>query len=635
VPSKVFHTDKNKTYGSGGEWVTYKAEEIEEEWTSKEIGTQISSTVSSIQETTLRNKEQAYFVLGLSAKQTTHKDGSKGTLHVFTPKSRKLLSQLSAEILAYLSPSHDRILISCPFSNLTKILETKRFKASHFEPVKRFSPLFYEELVDYNLLQKGLWQDSKPIAIHLMPNISENLVRDYLKALIDYLAVHKENLDWDDLGTVFVNLTGEEAKKLLDDSNFIFNIGEMPKGAVEKNRKKRKAKQKRKSHSKIVGTVSSASGTSPKPLPLICLMDTGVNSISQLRNIVVQKDGLHGFRDFDDGYMNGGHGTPVACLASLGETLNEQTAKIISYKVYADNRIGLVYQGFVQAINKYSAQNVRLFTSSIVFTNPQPLATSKLNKLIQEKNVCVTFSSGNIAPNEVLKRISNGSPYPSYIKDYPVQDPTRAVTVLSVGAVTQKDSLVSIARKYQLSPFTRCGTATPNLYKCPKPELVQHGGNQCHNGTAIGVGVDSFDRNGNPCSFLMGTSFASPLLVHELAKIEGKYGKKIRNAETLKAIALAFSKINTFSHSKTHDSVSECLGFGETKFTGSCDWFHTLLITEGTIPLTDKISLIKTKKNRYFKSRIRRIRIPRFIKKIEMFLVHSDNNFKITTPFFS
>jgi len=248
VPSKVFHRDKNKTYGSGGEWVSYKAEEIEEEWVSKEIGTQISSTLSSIQATTLRSKEQAYFVLGLSGKQTTHQDGSKGVFHVFTPQSRKLLTQLSAEILAYLNPSHDRILISCPFSDLTKLLETKSFKASYFTPVKRFSPLFYNELVDENLLQRGLWRYPIPIAIHLMPNISEKLVRDYLKALIDYLATHNESLDWDDFGTVFVSLTGEQTKKLLDDSNFIFNIGEMPKGAIEKLRKRAKIKGKKRSY---------------------------------------------------------------------------------------------------------------------------------------------------------------------------------------------------------------------------------------------------------------------------------------------------------------------------------------------------------------------------------------------------
>lgn len=633
VPSKVFHRDANQTFGSGGEWISYKEEGIEEQdWAKQEIGTQISSTLSAIQATTLRSKEQAYFVIGLLGKQTTHEDGSKGTLHVFTRQSRDLLALLSAEILAYLSPTHDRILVSCPFGDLAKLSEAKSFKSPQFKPVKRFSPLFYNELVDDNLAQKGLWQDSKPIAIHIMPNIPDSLARDYLKALIDYLKAQNETLDWDDFGTVFASLTGEETKKLLYDSNFVFNISEIPKGTAEKLRKKGTTRRKKSSHSKIVGIVSSISGTSPSPLPLVCLMDTGVNPISQLESVVIQKDGLFAFRDFNDGFTNGGHGTPVACLASLGETLNNQTSRIISYKVYADNRTGFVYQGFVQAINKYSAQNVRLFTSSIVFTNPQPLATSKLNRLVQEKNVCVTFSAGNIDPQEVLRRIANGSPYPSYIQDYPVQDPARAVNILSVGGISKKDSTTSIARKYQLSPFTRCGTKTPNLYNCPKPELVQHGGNECHNGTAVGVGVDSFDGNGNPCSFLMGTSFASPLLIHELAKIEGKYGDRIKNAETLKAIALAFSETSTFSHSKPRDSMCECLGFGETKFKGNCDWFHALLVTEGTIPLTDKVSLAKSRKNRFFKSRIRKIWIPRFVQKIEMFLVHSDNNLKTVTP---
>jgi hypothetical protein len=525
-----------------------------------------------------------------------------------------------------LDPTHDRLLISSPFSDLSKLSETKTFKGEQFDAIKRFSPLLYTEVLDPNLNQKGLWTETKEIAIHLMPNIAESLVRDYLKLIVDYLSQFAENIDWDDLGTVFANLTGNEAKKLVDNANFIFQLNEVPKGTIDKLRRARSSKRANSVH--VEGAVASASEPS-NTLPLVCVMDTGVSSIPQLENYVIQRDGIFGFTDYEDGCGNGGHGTPVACLTALGKTLNDPRAKVISYKVYSDNRRTFVYQGFVQAINKYSAQNVRLFTSSIVFTTPQPYYAAQLNKLIQQRNICVTFSAGNIETDEVIRRITSGSPYPSYIRDYPVTDPSRAVNILSVGAITEKESPpISIAGKYKLSPFSRCGTASLDLYNCPKPEVVQHGGNQCHDGTSTGLGVDTFDSEGNNCSFI-GTSFAAPLMMHEFAKIEGKYGSKIKNAETLKAIALAFSKINKDSHNKS-DPISQCLGFGETKFTGNCDWFHTLLVSEGTVPLTDKIS--QAKKNRYFKSRIRKIWIPESVQKIEIFLVHSDDNFKTDRP---
>lgn len=623
VPSKTFHKDREKTYPtSNGEWVHYETDDFEAEWASKEIDHQILSTVSSIQSTTLKSAEKAYFVLGLSGKQILHENGTLGPVRIFLPKNREFLSNLSAEILAYLNPTHDKLLVSCPLLSLSKLSESRNFKSQRFEAIKRFSPLLYNEIVPSNL-KKDPWE-SKLLAIHLMPNISNDLVRDYLKQIIDYLSKRNSVVDWDDSGIVFADLNSQELTELVKSSNVIFYLNEIPKASVENFQKTPRRSGK---NLRVKSSIASVS-VYTTPLPVICVMDTGVSSIPQLQNSVIQRDGVSGFLDYEDGYPDGGHGTPVACLAALGKTLNQQTARIISYKVWGHTRETLAYKGFIQAINKYSAAGVRLFTSSVVFDYQQPYETAQLNKLIQQKNICVTFSAGNINTNELISKINSGFSYPSYIRDYPVKDPSRSVNILSVGAITEKDSLDTIAGKHKLSPFTRCGTATPNLFNCPKPEIVQHGGNQCNDGSITNVGVDTFDSNGDSCCFI-GTSFATPLVMHEISKIEGKYGKGIKNAETLKAIALAFSKIHKESHDKT-DPIRACLGFGETKFENNCDTLHALLITEGTLPLTDKVT--QGKKNRFFKSRIRRIRIPKFVQKIEVFLVHSDDNFKTATP---
>lgn len=623
LPSRTFHRDREKTYPtSKGEWVPYETDAFEEEWASQKIDSQISSTVSSIQSATLKSAENAYFVLGLSGKQMIHENGTMGSPRIFLPKTRQFLSNLSAEILAYLNPTHDKLLVSCPLPNLSQLSERSNFRGEQFEAIRRFSPLLYNEIVPTHL--KGAWQESKLLAIHLMPNISNDLVRGYLKQIIDYLSNRNRIIDWDDTGIVFADLKVDEATELIKTSNFIFYLNEVPKTSVEKFRK---SQNKNGKSLRIKSSVASAS-VSTFLLPIICVMDTGVSSITPLQKSVIQRDGVSGFLNYGDDYPKGGHGTPVACLAALGKTLNRQTARIISYKVWGHKRETFAYKGFIQAINKYSAAGVRLFTSSVVFDHQESYPTAQLNKLIQQKNICVTFSAGNILTDEMISRINNGSPYPSYIRDYPVKDPSRAVNILSVGAITEKDSLNSIAGKHKLSPFTRCGTATPNLFNCPKPEIVQHGGNQCDDGSITNIGVDSFDSKGNSCCFI-GTSFATPLVMHEISKIEGKYGKQIKNAETLKAVALAFSKIHKDSHNVS-EPVRACLGFGETKFENNCDTTHALLITEGTIPLTDKVT--QGKKNRFFKSRIRKIRIPKFIQKIEVFLVHSDDNFKTTTP---
>jgi len=596
------------------EEVAYEPTKEEEEWTEKSIGQQINLTVSSLMEKEMKDNQNVYVVLGVSTKLYPIRNDKRR--QVFDPNMIRVLKRLSAVVLAYLNMDHNKLLISCPLSKLTDILNKERYSKKYFQSVKRIGPLLFEEQVQEHLRQNSEWfQVAKPLLIQLIPNILSDKRREYVGKLLDYVRkVSKETVNSENEEFISVSLTQKPITELLQTSNFVFKVSEVPQGYVESIRSSRK--RTRSQRQTVKGIPSSTDfQNSDNELPMICLLDSGVNDIPQLNGLVISKDGYR-FQDLDDGCKNAGHGTPIACLAVLGEALSEPKARIISYKIYSDNQRLLFHESYRRAIVKYSSQ-ARIFLSSVNFTREIPELTAYLDRLVQENNICTVFSAGNIEQKTVMDFASRGIPYSSYIHDYPVQDPAQAVNIVAVGAIAKKESANSISHANELSPFTTCGTTNTCLYQSPKPEVVQHGGNYCKDGTKLGV--ESFNKYGVRVNDLLGTSFSAPIFASNLAEVYAKYSKKFQNAETLKAIVLASSNRNT----------QKCMGFGETKSFCGCDRLHALVCSEGKIPLPD----LTPEHFRVYSTAKISVAIPKFVRSIEMFIVHSDNNHRVPMPY--
>jgi hypothetical protein len=607
VPSKSRHVNIEKGgYGGRGELFPYKPNEEEQEWVSQGMKTQILSTISRIDSKELKNIQHMYFVLGLPITHFERQRSSEPRLKVFDNYAKNLLKRLSAKILAYLNEQHNKLLVACPRSKLYEAILQKKYSTRYFENVKRLGPLLFTEQVSESLRIDPQWRRiAKPSLINIVPNISNELKSDYLKVLLEYLErIQVEIIDYDKMGFILANLNRIDTTKLLQESNFVFNVSSAPQGVIEKSNNDMITKNTYKP--------TTIENITLQKLPIICLMDSGVNDISPLKNLIVMKNGVVGFRDFDDGCSPDGHGTIVACLATRGEDLCEPKARIISYKLYSDNRKNVLYQGILRAITRHSRQT-RIFISSINFKKDQHEATAFLDRYVQEKNICVIFSAGNIKKEKILQQLSSKSPYPLYIREFPVYDPARAINIVAVGSISKKDSPSTIAQKNRVAPFSRCGANNPLLYDCPKPEVVQNGGNVHVDGTTSGVGLESFCKNGNKIEGIVGTSLSSPLFARKIVEIEAKYGKMIENAETLKAIALASS----------NSEVQECIGFGEPNSFSNCDKNHALIVSEGQIPLYD--TTLEGKYYRVYTSEVP-VKIPKHVEKIEMFIAHSDNH---------
>ena len=233
--------------------------------------------------------------------------------------------------------------------------------------------------------------------------------------------------------------------------------------------------------------------------------------------------------------------------------------------------------------------------------------------MAQASNACVLFSAGNIRPPELNRFFSLGLNYPTYFNSAPVKPPSNSPAVLCVGACTTKsNSGISIAPKNSPSPFTRFKTECSSINQCVKPELVEHGGNLNQNYSYTGIGVNTYSAQGS-ITEKVGTSFSTPIIAGHIAEIVQKYGKKIQNSETLKAIMI--------SSCKPIENHSAYTGFGKPEYSEilNSNSESAKIIFEG------EIKLLNPQMRQNLPAHKLMVYIPSGVDQIELILVHSDN----------
>jgi len=599
--------------------------EEDKEWIAKEMKDQIWSTVSCLEKQEVKDIEKVYIVLGVESQFVPKEDQSEIRKKIFYQNTLRVIQNLSAEVLSYLNKEHTNLLISCKISDLTRLLNKYKYRMEYFKTVKRISPLLPEEQISKHLKEDKKWTtQSKEVLIELIPNIPTEKKSEYSKRVTQYLTnLDKPANSCCNEDFIITELNGASTKELLKSCNLVFRVTEAPKGVLEQFNSASKGRQKTKRAS-INGKASSVQFQKAyNNLPIVCILDSGVNRIPQLDGLLLMP--LDGYRQiplFDDDYGKHGHGTPIAYLTIFGENGTVPKARVISYKIYSEYSETVYFEGYMLAFAKYSSEyqpnRSRIFVSSISFKDYNNPVTASIDRWIQENNICAVFAAGNIDPTTVSSYALSGVSCSSYISNHPIQDPAQAVNGLAIGAIAKRELPNSISRINELSPFTTCGTTNGCLYDCQKPEFVENGGNQCRDGTPLGL--TSFDKNGELFTNFLGTSFSAPLFANHLAEIVASYGYNIKNAETLKAIALALS----------YGQLAQCKGFGEPKSLDSFDYdCKALVCSEGNIPLTDTISEKHWKISHRGKITVQ---IPNLVNSIKLFLVHSDNHYREAIP---
>lgn len=594
--------------------IDYEHIENDEGWADEELGTQIRETVTTLDKKKLRSGDEVFFILDFKFDPSN-------------PEVRNLLKKLKANIIAYLNKEHNRVLVSASNDALRAMGDRDIPKYVHHS-LYMLRPLSAKDQLSESLRTDDS-DKQKLLLFNIMPNVEAEKQSTYLQQLENrlreyqcpiYESVLKE------LGVIVTDASAGIAQSIAEDSTFVYHVGEAPLALAMRIREERGSKPSLKKSKKGIGVPQSVEITSSGQAPIVVVMDSGVDSIPQLMGVVTN-DGYQSFTDYGDGFTKEeGHGTPICYLIAYGERETLIPAKIISYKVFSLDKQKVAYDGIISGIRKYS-QSSRLFLSSIGLEGIHPYYVALLDKEVQRRNVMFVCAAGNISKEMILDSFRNGRSYPSYLKSFDIMPPSTGVNIIGVSSLARKEiqrntTEWSISRPGLLSPHSRCGNSNPRLYECKKPEVVEHGGNLNYlNGVLSekNVGVMGIERSGKETDSLTGTSFSAPLFMRKMMLLQAKWGSMIKNVETLKAMTFLSCK-----------NVQGFDGYGEASMVKGLDQEHAMYISEGEIPLEDKIS--DKDFRMIFRNKTDRMKIPKGIGRIDVCIVHSDNFAKLTEP---
>jgi hypothetical protein len=560
------------------------------------IESQFDKTLSAI-EAKKPADNSAYYILDLKV-STKH------------PVTLAVVKRFNARILSELSESE--VLVTSSVDQLRsakEALKVKSFRNNLFN----IHELVISDIVDPDLNFKD--SSEKNLTIYLMPNLGLEKAKEYVEQVKRHLAQLNVPIKGlfinQDTGDAYIDarVREEQLNNLVNSFGFIFKAHETihaqsfePTNQVTVNSD---PQRKLSSEQNYVA------------LPKICLLDTGVSLVPPIINLIADRYVEPPFTDLND---LDNHGTSVASLAIYGDTISNPIlprARVISHKIMHNKQSVNIVTALANAIQMHI--DCKTFSCSVNYTATKlalKLATRTIDRLAQTTNSLVVFSAGNIDVDDVKNSISQGSSYPDYINEAAVFHPSDAPSVFSVGAYSKYSNQNSIAPPDAPAPFTRFGTNLKELKNCPKPELVEHGGNACIvNGAydCTNIGIPVISNNGSIVEGI-GTSFSAPLVSSHLARLWDKYRSQVKNSETLKAILLSTCKL-TQNHPRYVG-----LGAPNENELFSSRFGVVRIIFEGNLPLVGSAggaSVIPTDEIKVF--------VPADVTSIELFLVHTDN----------
>lgn len=595
-PTEVPHEEDEGTRERQRRGIRYWLEEVVTETKKKEL-----------------RDETAYFVVDFRI---------KGDHPLIIP----LLEKLQSRILTFLDKEKTKALVASEIEALDRTAKSrKEIPKSLAKIVFDIRPMRINEQIDERILTDETWRtEFKDVDIYVVPNIHVEKIERYVNWAKDFMQGNRTEIrdvlidKFSKSGMLSVRTDFPTTFGLLQKSSFVYRVHATPKIGIQKvgTRTLRYTPTQKKVTNSLTKRRNPTSNTSG--LPEVCVIDTGVNHIAPLSTLISHRSSEPNMPDDND---HDDHGTSVAYLVAYGEG-NSPRARIISHKVLSGSVRSSLISALARAISLY-LHRTRIFTCSINFLYDDDgtrFETWVMDRLIQASNACVLFSAGNLLDTEIQSFMSRGLTYPMYLDYSPVLHPSDTTSIVAVGSYCKKSNpTLSIAPPDSPSPFTRYNTQNNLMYDCVKPEIVEHGGNLNTNYSYHGVGVRTFSANGSPVE-KAGTSLSTPIVAGHLAEVYEKYGSKIRNAETIKAIAYSscertqnHPRFVGFGKSDCGDMLASSFQSAKIIFEGEMRLIHPHLRWESP---ANKISVY----------------VPAGVDRIELYLVHSDN---YTIPRFS
>lgn len=347
--------------------------------------------------------------------------------------------------------------------------------------------------------------------------------------------------------------------------------------------------------------------------PLVCMLDTGVDSHPYLSGVVVAREHA---AYLDDGGDENGHGTFVAGLIAygpetkkaLGRSVLQPSHRMVSVRIFGPQAPSPGPDQLLEAIRGAVLQHgsrTRVFNLS--FQSNTPYRTSAgggslpsalavgLDRLAREHDVLFVVAAGNVTSTQ-LEYCDQDFPLSHISPACAIRSPAEAVNTLCVGAcygdAGTKDLLGDPGGP---SP---CTTAGPGIDDMLRPEVLWYGGGYELRGNRIQSTPDTSVYSlglhaAGGLHFDVGTSFAAPLVSRLAASIHERYPGSTANL--LKALVIHATEpmrpiISTADTAGLWDRLS---GFGRPNealalSSQSSRVFYTF---EGVIPVGKRLDV--------------------------------------------
>lgn len=358
----------------------------------------------------------------------------------------------------------------------------------------------------------------------------------------------------------------------------------------------------------------------PENLPIVGIIDTGVNEIAPFEGLVLETKNLTNETDND----LSGHGTMVAGLAIFGEeffdkTKTEYTAKcrVLPIKVIHRENDSFNFIQLINAIKEaHLNHGVRLFNMSLVQDHYKKYNEAfsefayELDVLARELDILVFISVGNFDADSlkgVLEENTGECDYPDFFtaetnyhsgEDTNIASPSESLNNLSIGALagnleTAESSDITplsdypayYTRKFHYDYESEINSQTlPPKHKnkhLNKPDLVYEGGDLFTKESGMEVLRTPSDYYARTA----GTSLSTPLIISKAAETLTSYDDlSCQSIKSLLINSANYEKAGNLEHFECKESLLKKLtGFGRPDSSllfASSDNSITLIIEE-------------------------------------------------------
>ncbi len=275
----------------------------DEEWEEIPLSEQIRSTISSLNEKSLKLPNEIFYVIHPKIPPSDSDIG-------------EILSRLDVEIIDYLDKKHNAFIVRGSDEKLSKYATKEKLPKVLTDNIHVIRPVTLNDQISDGT-KKDLEEERRDVIISIMPNITEENHQKYLEILNNFLIQYKyvKFSEFPEEGFYVTRIGKNHLYDLLNRSTFIHFVESVPLGLTQNTSKPVNVKKGNNPRA-IISGIEPLTKSAEKPL--VVVMDSGVNKIPPIGSLVEVQDSYN-YATPNDISGSNGHGTPVSALLSLGE----------------------------------------------------------------------------------------------------------------------------------------------------------------------------------------------------------------------------------------------------------------------------------------------------------------------------